>query len=102
MTHQEVVEKIKADQAQAVTLAEVTLGDAVVHSTPDKLHGLAEYLKNDPELDFTYLSHISGVDYLEQDREPRFEVVYELHSMTKGHTVRVRVPVDEEESVPTV
>ena len=36
---------------------------------------------NDPNLDFDYLSHITGADYLNEDREPRFEVIYELHSI---------------------
>jgi NADH-quinone oxidoreductase subunit C len=43
------------------------------------------------------------VDYLDQDREPRFEAVYELHSFEHNHSVRIRVGLEEENpSVPTV
>ena len=59
--------------------------------------------RSDPDLDFDYLSNISGVDYLDQDREPRFEAVYEFHSMDKNHSVRLRVGMEEENpSVPTI
>ena len=60
-------------------------------------------LENDPDLNFDYLSHITGADYLNEDREPRFEVVYELHSIDKNHSIRIRVGLEEEDpTVPTV
>ncbi len=103
MTHQELVEKAKADLGDALTSAEEVLGDAVLHTGPDQLRRVAEYLKNDPAIDCNYLTNITGVDYLEQDRDLRFEAVYEIHSLTKNHTVRVRVGLDEDEaSVPSV
>lgn len=103
MTHQELIEKARADLGDVLTSAEVVLGDAVLHTSPDHFRRVAEYLKNDPAMDCNNVSHITGVDYLEQDREPRFEVVYEIHSLTKNHTVRVRVGLDEDEpSVPSV
>ncbi len=103
MTHQELIEKVKADLGDALTAAEVVLGDAVLHAAPESVRRIAEYLKNDPALECNYLSQITGVDYLDQDREPRFEAVYELHSLTKNHTVRLRVGLDEDEpKLPTV
>ncbi len=103
MTHQELVEKAKADLGDALSSAEVVLGDAVLRTVPDQLRKVAEYLKNDPSMECNYLSQITGVDYLEEDRDPRFESVYEIHSLTKNHTVRVCVGIDEDEpSVPSV
>ena len=103
MTSEEIVEKIKASHGDQIVKGEVTLGDAVIHLKPEALHVLSEFLKQDPELKFEYLSNISGVDYLDQDREPRFEAVYELHSFEKNHSIRLRVGISEEEpSVPTV
>ena len=48
------------------------------------------------ELNFDYLSNITGADYLNEEREPRFEVIYELHSMDKNHSIRIRVGLEEE------
>ena len=103
MTSEEIVEKIKTDQGKAINSSEVNLGDSVIFVGAERLHDIAEYLKNDPDLDFDYLSNITGTDYLNEEREPRFEVVYELHSIEKNHSIRIRVGLDEEDpTIPTV
>jgi NADH-quinone oxidoreductase subunit C len=50
------------------------------------------------ELSFDYLLDISSVDNV--DTEPRFEVVYELYSMTVAIHLRLKLRVSEED--PTV
>jgi NADH-quinone oxidoreductase subunit C len=50
------------------------------------------------ELGFDYLLDISSVDNF--GTEPRFEIVYELYSMTDGIHLRIKVRVSEED--PTV
>ena len=103
MTSEEIIEKVKSDQGEDIQSAEVNLGDLVIFVGAERIHGIAEYLKNDPDLNFDYLSNITGVDYLNEEREPRFEVVYELHSIEKNHSIRIRVELDEEDStIPTV
>ena len=103
MTSGELVEKIKASLGDVVSEGAVALGDAVIHTRPNTLRKVAEFLKDDPDLQFDYLSDLTGVDYLGQDREPRFEVVYQLNSMNHNYSIRVRVGVEEEDpKVPTV
>ena len=103
MTSEEIVEKIKTDQGKAIHSSEVNLGDSVLFVGAERIHDIAEYLKNDPDLNFDYLSNIAGADYLNEEREPRFEVVYELHSIEKNHSIRIRVGLDEEDpTLPTV
>lgn len=103
MTSEEIVAKVQAALAEDVQGAEVTLGDAVLHAGPQSLLKVARFLKDDPDLKFDYLSDITGVDYLDQDREPRFEAVYTLHSMDHNHSVRVRVGLPEDNpEVPSV
>ena len=51
-------------------------------------------------LDYQQLMEIAGVDW--PDRDPRFEVVYCLLSVTKNHRVRVHVWTNEDEPVPSV
>jgi NADH/F420H2 dehydrogenase subunit C len=70
---------------------------------PDTLVELAELLRDDPELGFNRLVDVCGVDYLEQERSPRFAAVYHLHSLSLNRYVRIRVPLDEDNpTVPTV
>ena len=62
---------------------------------------IATFLRDDPELDFALLSWIAGVDYL--PREPRFEVVYGLLSITHNCRITLKVQVSEEHpAVPSV
>ena len=100
MTSEEIVKKVKTDQEEAIHSSEVNLGDSVLFVEPERIHDIAEYLKNDPDLNFDYLSNITGADYLNEEREPRFEVVYELHSIEKNHSIRIRVGLNEED--PTI
>ena len=100
MTSEEILEKVKTDQGEAIHSSEVNLGDPILFVVPEAVHKVAEYLKNDPKLNFDYLSHITGADYLNEEREPRFEVIYELHSIDKNHSIRIRVGLEEED--PTV
>ncbi len=59
------------------------------------------FLRDDPELDFAMLSWVSGVDWL--PREPRFEVVYGLLSLSNAARLTLKVQVGgENPRVPTV
>jgi NADH-quinone oxidoreductase subunit C len=103
MTSEEIIEKIKSDQGEDIQTAEVNLGDAVLFVAPGAVHKVLGYLKNDSDLNVDDLSDITGADYLNEERDPRFEVVYEFHSMDKNHSIRVRVGLEEEDpTVPTV
>ena len=78
MTSEEIVEKLKAGLADAIQDTDLPQGDAVIFVSPESLHAVAEFLKNDTDLKFDYLSDVRGVDYLLEEREPRFESVYQL------------------------
>lgn len=67
------------------------------------VHDLMKFLKDDGGLSFDYLTDITGVDYLKEDREPRFDLVYHLYSFKNNQRVRVKLGVPEEDpEVPTV
>jgi NADH-quinone oxidoreductase subunit C len=59
------------------------------------------FLRDDPELDFAMLSFVAGVDYL--PREPRFEVIYSLLSLSRNARLHLKVQLPgENPRVPTV
>ncbi|NIS38608.1 NADH-quinone oxidoreductase subunit C [Candidatus Saccharibacteria bacterium] len=69
----------------------------------ERLLELMTFLKDDSELGFDYLTDITGVDYLKMEREPRFDVVYQLYSFDKNRRLRIKVGVDEDDlKVPSV
>jgi NADH-quinone oxidoreductase subunit C len=57
------------------------------------------FLKDDANCRFQQLVDICGVDYPE--REERFEIVYNLLSVTQNQRVRVKVATDEATPVPS-
>ena len=55
------------------------------------------FLKNHTLCQFTILTSITGVDY--PDKKSRFEIVYDLLSVVFNRRLRIKVVVDELESV---
>ena len=58
-----------------------------------------ESVVDTPGLEYQQLMEIAGVDYPE--RPERFEVVYQLLSLTKNRRIRVKVSTDEATPVPS-
>ena len=72
--------------------------DHTLYVPAEHLREVAMFLRDDPELEFAMLVSITGVDYL--PREPRFEVVYHLLSIT--HSLRFVLKVQLHEERPEV
>jgi NADH-quinone oxidoreductase subunit C len=67
------------------------------------LLAVSRFLRDDPELQFDFLSSVTGVDRLNlPERSPRFEVVYHLYSLHTKRRLRLKVRVDEGEAVPSL
>jgi NADH-quinone oxidoreductase subunit C len=64
------------------------------------LERILKFLRDDSACHFEMLIDICGVDY--PDREPRFDVVYHLLSISNNLRVRVKLGVAEEGAVPSV
>lgn len=61
---------------------------------------VAKFLREEPTLDFDYLTCISGVDYPE--RSPRFDLVYHFVSLKYKHVLELKVGVGEKEAAPSL
>ena len=72
-------------------------GVVAVTVSRDKLHEVAQFLRDDPGMDFDYIVHVSSVDW--PDDEERFEVVWELYSIRKRHRIRLKARVPESDCV---
>ena len=66
---------------------------------PPNINELLHFLRTDANCHFKVLIDICGADY--PQREKRFEVVYNLLSMSQNQRIRVKVMVDENTPVPT-
>jgi NADH-quinone oxidoreductase subunit C len=72
----------------------------VAHSTADALLSLMQTLRDDPQFAFLQVMDVCGVDWPE--RKQRFEIVYNLLSVTRNARLRVIVATDEITAVPSV
>jgi len=68
-------------------------GDATAVIRPEFLAKVADFLKNDPRLQFNVLLDITAVDYLE--RKPRFDIVYPLLSLPFSRRLRLKLSVED-------
>jgi NADH-quinone oxidoreductase subunit C len=75
-------------------------GELVVRTTRDALVGLLTSLRDDPRTLCEQMVDLCGVDWPERDE--RFDIVYNLLSVSLNHRVRVIVTTDEATPVPTV
>ncbi|WP_206065313.1 NADH-quinone oxidoreductase subunit C [Komagataeibacter xylinus] len=80
--------------------AGIEKGELVVRTTRDRLLPLMSMLRDDPLYACQQVMDICGVDF--PDRAERFEVVYNLLSVTHNHRIRVIVTTDETHPVPSV
>lgn len=94
--NERILKAIETKFPNAVEESQVYLGELTIFVKPDHLLELMRFLKNDPEMDFKYLSDVSGVDW--PDRDLRFEVVYHLLSLVgscKFLRIKCRLGADE-------
>jgi NADH-quinone oxidoreductase subunit C len=72
----------------------------------ERIADVIEFLKKDPELDYSYFSEALGVDYSrwphERDLEERFEVVYNLMSLKHFSRIFLKVGAEDGQKIPTL
>jgi NADH-quinone oxidoreductase subunit C len=83
------VSSVKREHGALVAVTDVT-----------SVYDLLKHLRDTPEFAFAQVMDICGVDWPDRDR--RFEVVYNLLSVTRNERLRVVVVTDEATAVPSV
>jgi len=78
----------------------ITTDELVMTARRDAVVKVLTFLRDDANCQFRMLMDVCGVDY--PDREYRFEVVYNLLSMTHNNRIRIKVSAGEETPVPSV
>ena len=92
------VEAISKALGKHLVSIEEANNEIAVHIHRDTLVECMIQLRD--ECAYQQLMEIAGVDW--PDRDPRFEVVYCLLSLTKNHRIRVHLVTNEDQPVPSV
>jgi NADH-quinone oxidoreductase subunit C len=90
--------ELRGEFADTIQGARAFAGDLTLEIERDRIAEVCASLRE--KHGFTYMVDLCGADY--PDREPRFDVVYQLHRFEDNRRIRLRVKTDEGEPVPTV
>ena len=96
---QDLAEYLTAAFPDAVIETEIRHGELCCRVERGAVIGVLGWLRDDRRCRFTLLCDICGVDY--PDRALRFDVVYNLLSMTLNQRIRIKVATREDEPVPS-
>jgi NADH-quinone oxidoreductase subunit C len=95
-----LIEHLAAAHPGPVQSREIRHGELSLHVDREAIVPVLTFLRDDPKCRFTVLCDICGVDY--PDRAMRFDVVYNLLSMSLNQRIRIKVETDEAQPVPSV
>jgi len=100
------VARIQEALPGAILKVKVDRGETFLCVRRESLRDVIQFLKDDPELDYSYFSECLGADYSrwphERDFEERFEVIYNLMSLKHYSRIFVKVGVDDGQTVDSI
>lgn len=99
-TLRELSDYVSAALPGVVDASEIRVGELTIIVKPDMVVRVLTFLRDDVNCQFKQLMDVCGVDF--PDRPARFEVVYNLLSLSHNRRIRVKVITDEMTPVPTV
>ncbi|MBX6340855.1 MAG: NADH-quinone oxidoreductase subunit C [Thermomicrobiaceae bacterium] len=68
----------------------------------DALRDVVEFLRDDPRLRYNLLTDVTAVDMLRLRDDPRFDVVVLLYSIPRRQRLRVKVGLNDGQTVPSL
>jgi NADH-quinone oxidoreductase subunit C len=89
------LEKLKRRFGDDILETHSKLGDDTALVKPERLYEVAQFLRDDPELQFDMPIDNTAVDWW-QVSEPRFEVIWHLYSTLKHMRIRIKVRLGED------
>jgi NADH-quinone oxidoreductase subunit C len=100
LTNEELLKKINDRFKDSVTVLGEPFGLVTLETGRGQIIEVLTWLKNEPALQFNYLTDITAIHYPEQEKS--FGVIYHLHSLTNNVRVRLKVFLNGDDvHVPT-
>ena len=100
ITNEDLLNSIKAKFESDVTEVTEPYGLLTFETSREKITDLLTFLKNDPTLQFIYLTDITAIHYPEQEKQ--IGVIYHLHSLVNNVRVRIKVFMEDSDlHIPT-
>ena len=96
-----LVKKLKTQFDGAVGEALEFVGQVSIRVEPARIVEICNFLRDDPETSFNYLSDLTCVHYPMRHEAP-LEVVYNLYSIPRNERLRLKVSITESSGVDSV
>jgi NADH-quinone oxidoreductase subunit C len=96
----ELAEHLASYLPDEIVSTEIDLHELVVNVDRASIVRVLTFLRDDTNCGFRILIDISGVDW--PQRKQRFDVVYNLLSLTHNRRIRIKLETDESHPVPSV
>lgn len=90
-----LAEKIQGRFPQYFVGTVEALGELTVRVKREGILEVCRFLRDDPDLDFDHITDVCSLDFPEDDE--RFEMVYHFYSVGKGHRIRLKARVPEDD-----
>ena len=101
MDDQLIIAKLKAAFGQKIIDIDLSQDMPVITVPSDSIFDVVSFLKDDPDMQFEFLTDLCGIHYPE--RELALGVVYHLHNLRENKRIRLKVFVSAEKpEVPTL
>jgi NADH-quinone oxidoreductase subunit C len=94
-----VTERLAAVFGEAIQGVKNPCGEATVAVPKERLLEILGFLRDDPACAMKFLADLTAAHY--PLNEKKFEVIYQCQSLSKGHSLRVKVRLDDGESCPS-
>jgi len=100
ISNEDLLAKISAEFADKVTSVSEPFGLLTFETDREHLIDVLDFLKNDTDLQFIYLTDLTAIHYPEQEKT--IGVIYHLHSLINNVRVRIKVFLaDDDVHIPT-
>lgn len=97
LTTEEITSRVTEKFHDKIESAEMVADMLTIVVKKDAILDVITFLKNDPSLNFHYLTTCCGIHY--PDAEKRFAMMYQLHNMPENVRIRLKSFTNEEEPV---
>jgi NADH-quinone oxidoreductase subunit C len=91
-----LLDKLKEKFGDAIIASSNALGEDAIVIARDQAAEVFRTLHDDGEFAFEFLIDVTAVDWPE--RRPRFEVVYQLKSMSRNQRLRVKIHLENDDA----
>lgn len=97
-----IQEKMTAKFGNNVLNFEMSRDIFTFEATPDFIHEVIRFLKEEETLNFHFLTDLAGVHFPDNDENHQFAVVYQLHNWIENVRIRVKTYLPENPEVDSI